>query len=153
VPLRPDNAAYTIYTSGSTGQPKGVTVAHQALTNLAANHHTGFAAGQRLRAGLSAVFSFDTSLEGILLMAGGHELHLLADDIRLDPHALVGYVAEHRIDFLDITPSYAGQLLPAGLLSNQRHHPKFLMLGGEAVSETLWRQLSGITGTASLNYY
>jgi amino acid adenylation domain-containing protein/non-ribosomal peptide synthase protein (TIGR01720 family) len=97
--------------------------------------------------------SFDTSLEGPLLMADGHELHLLEDDTRLDPAALVNYVAEHRIDFLDLTPSYLQQLLPAGLLTDQRHRPKVLMVGGEALGEALWRELAPVAGTDSYNFY
>ena len=86
--LRPANAAYMIYTSGSTGTPKGVVVEHQSLVNLLASHREGFVAaagGDRLRAALTASFSFDTSLDELLLMAGGHELHLIGEDVRLDP--------------------------------------------------------------------
>jgi len=32
----------------------------------------------------------------------------------MDPQALVEYVVEHHIDFLDLTPTFAHQLLPAG---------------------------------------
>jgi amino acid adenylation domain-containing protein/non-ribosomal peptide synthase protein (TIGR01720 family) len=150
--VRPGNAAYVIYTSGSTGVPKGVLVEHRQLVNLLVNHRNDFAAGQRLRAALSAVFSFDTSWEGLVLMADGHELHLLDDSVRLEPDALVDYVRTHRIDFLDLTPSYVRQLLPAGLLDGP-HRPKVLMLGGEALGETLWRQLAAFEGTASYNFY
>ncbi|WP_189135890.1 non-ribosomal peptide synthase/polyketide synthase, partial [Wenjunlia tyrosinilytica] len=155
-PLRPDNCAYVIYTSGSTGRPKGVAVEHRAMVNLLVNHREGFVAeagGGRLRVALTAVFSFDTSLEGVLLMADGHELHLIDETVRLDPQALVDYIAEHRVDFLDLTPSYLHQLLPAGLLTDRRHRPKVLMLGGEAIGESLWRKLSAETGTVSYNFY
>src|SRR5207244_3602179 len=79
-PLRPSNSAYAIYTSGSTGRPKGVLVEHRNLVNLVFNHHNEFgtaADAERLRVALSAVFSFDTSWEGPVLMAGGHELHVI----------------------------------------------------------------------------
>jgi amino acid adenylation domain-containing protein/non-ribosomal peptide synthase protein (TIGR01720 family) len=156
-PLRTDGCAYVLYTSGSTGRPKGVAVPHGALANLAASHRTGFAAGfsgeRPLRAALTAAFSFDTSLEGPVLMADGHELHLIDDAVRLDPAALVAYVAAHRIDFLDVTPSYARQLLPAGLLTDARHRPAVLMLGGEAIDDALWRELAAAPSTAAYNFY
>ncbi|MGH4025827.1 MAG: amino acid adenylation domain-containing protein, partial [Pseudonocardiaceae bacterium] len=158
-PLRGDNPAYVIYTSGSTGKPKGVIVEHRNLINLFCNHRHDFlvpllaAVGDRLRVALTAVFSFDTSLEGLLLLADGHELHLIDDTTRLDADALVDYVAGRGIDFLDLTPSYLQQLLPAGLLSDPRHRPRMLMLGGEALSETLWQQLSEAPDTASYNFY
>ncbi|GLZ39063.1 non-ribosomal peptide synthase/polyketide synthase [Actinokineospora sp. NBRC 105648] len=151
--LRPDNTAYVIYTSGSTGRPKGVAVEHRALVNLLHSHRADFAGGDRMRVALSAVFSFDTSLEGPVLMAGGHELHLLGDDVRLDPDALVAYVVRERIDFLDLTPSYLRKLLPAGLLADPAHQPAVLMLGGEALGDDLWRELGSLPGTAVHNFY
>ncbi|MEU5261652.1 non-ribosomal peptide synthase/polyketide synthase [Amycolatopsis sp. NPDC021455] len=153
-PLRPDNTAYVIYTSGSTGRPKGVAVPYRNLTNLLFNHRTDFAvSGERLRVALTATLSFDTSLEGPVLMADGHELHLIGEDVRLDPDALVDYIAEHRIDFLDLTPTYLRRLLPAGLLTDPRHRPKILMLGGEALDETLWRELGSAEVTVAHNFY
>ncbi|MBW4717721.1 non-ribosomal peptide synthase/polyketide synthase [Saccharothrix obliqua] len=147
---RPEHAAYVIYTSGSTGKPKGVLVEHRQLANLLHSHRAGFAAG-RLRLALTAVFSFDTSWEGLGLIAFGHELHVLTDEVRLEPDALIRYVREHRIDFLDLTPSYVAQLLPAGLLDGE-HRPKFLMLGGEAVGTALWRELAAAPVEAH-NFY
>lgn len=155
-PLRTGNTAYVIYTSGSTGRPKGVLVEHRNLTNLVLNHRHGFVAaagGARLRVALSAVFSFDTSLEGLVLLADGHELHLLDDVTRLDPQALVDYVVQRRVDFLDLTPSYLAQLLPAGLLSDPGHRPAILMLGGEALGESLWQELAHAPDTTSYNFY
>ncbi|WP_269856944.1 non-ribosomal peptide synthase/polyketide synthase [Streptomyces sp. RPT161] len=155
-PLDPHNTAYVIYTSGSTGRPKGVAVPHQCLTNLLAGHRAGFVAeagGGPLRVALTASFSFDTSLEGVLLMADGHPLHLVDEATRLDAAALVEYVVEHRIDFLDLTPSYLRQLLPAGLLTDPRHHPRVLMLGGEPVGPGLWRELARHRDVTAYNFY
>ncbi|MFD1047559.1 amino acid adenylation domain-containing protein, partial [Kibdelosporangium lantanae] len=137
-------AAYIIYTSGSTGQPKGVVVEHHSLVNLLANHRATFP--RDMRAALTAAFSFDTSLEGLVLMADGHELHLIDDDTRRDPDALVAYVGRHGIDFMDLTPSYLRRLIPAGLLD----HARVLMLGGEALDTALWQQLDGVE---AYNFY
>ncbi|MER7843975.1 non-ribosomal peptide synthase/polyketide synthase [Kitasatospora sp. NPDC096077] len=155
-PLDPEHTAYVLYTSGSTGRPKGVAVPHRALVNLLAAHRAGFVAdagGGPLRVALTASFSFDTSLEGVLLLADGHPLHLVDETTRMDPAALVEYVVRHRIDFLDLTPSYLRQLLPAGLLDDPRHRPRVLMLGGEAVGPRLWRELAAHPDTAAYNYY
>ncbi|KUL63367.1 non-ribosomal peptide synthetase [Streptomyces sp. NRRL S-1521] len=155
-PLLADHTAYVIYTSGSTGRPKGVTVTHRAAAHLLAAHRAGFVAeagGGPLRTALTASFSFDTSLEGVLLMADGHPLHLVDETTRMDPAALVEYVVEHRVDFLDVTPSYLRQLLPAGLLTDPRHHPRVLMLGGEAVGPALWRELAAHPDVAAHNFY
>ncbi|SMD26149.1 non-ribosomal peptide synthetase [Kibdelosporangium aridum] len=144
--VRPDQAAYVIYTSGSTGKPKGVVVEHRQLVNLLFNHRAQFPANMRVA--LTAVFSFDTSLEGLVFLADGHELHLIDESVRLDPEALVDYVARRRIDFMDLTPSFLQQLIPAGLLD----HARILMLGGEALGESLWQQLAKSTVRA-YNFY
>ncbi|MFC9953032.1 amino acid adenylation domain-containing protein, partial [Streptomyces prasinus] len=155
-PPDPDSTAYVLYTSGSTGRPKGVTVTHRSLANLLAGHREGFVAeagGGPLRVALTASFSFDTSLEGVLLMADGHPLHLVDETTRLDAAALVEYVVEHRVDFLDLTPTHLRQLLPAGLLTDPRHRPRVLMLGGEAVGPALWRELAERRDVAAYNFY
>ncbi|MGA5036763.1 non-ribosomal peptide synthase/polyketide synthase [Streptomyces capoamus] len=155
-PLHPEHTAYVIHTSGSTGRPKGVVVSHRAAAHLLAAHRAGFVAeagGGPLRVALTASFSFDTSLEGVLLMADGHPLHLVDETTRMDPAALVEYVVRHRVDFLDVTPSYLRQLLPAGLLTDPRHHPRVLMLGGEAVGSALWRELAAHPDVTAHNFY
>ncbi len=153
--LTPGNTAYLIYTSGSTGTPKGVAVEHRNLTNLLTAHQAGLLrdAHGRLRVALTAALSFDTSLEGPVLMAAGHELHLIDDTVRHDPAALVDYITTRRIDFLDLTPTFLAQLLPAGLLTDPRHRPAILMLGGEALSESLRRTLAAAPDTTSHNFY
>ncbi|MEW1847192.1 amino acid adenylation domain-containing protein [Nonomuraea angiospora] len=160
VPLSPLNPAYVIYTSGSTGEPKGVAVEHQALLNLYHTHHAQLfgpehraTGGPRLRCAVTASFSFDTSLEGLLALTAGNELHIIGDDVRQDPRALVSYVAGNRIDFLDLTPGYAQLALDAGLLTNERHRPATIMIGGEAAGQSLWNQLREAPGTTGLNYY
>ncbi|HEY2724811.1 MAG TPA: amino acid adenylation domain-containing protein [Pseudonocardiaceae bacterium] len=159
-PLCAAHPAYVIYTSGSTGRPKGVLVEHRNLANLFADHlatligpEAAAAGGRQLRFAVTAVFSFDTSWEGVLFLAAGHELHVIDDEVRLDPQALVDYVAEQRVDFLDLTPSYLWELLPAGLLGDQRHRPRGLMLGGEAVDGPLWQRLNQVDGLVGYNYY
>ncbi|CAL9609175.1 non-ribosomal peptide synthetase [Streptomyces sp. enrichment culture] len=157
VPLLPDHAAYIIYTSGSTGLPKGVTVLHRALVNLW-TYHTGITfpppAGpeDRVKVALSASLAFDTSWEGVLAMVAGHELHLLDELTRRDPRLLVDYVTRHGIGQLDVTPSFAAQLLSEGVLDGEQA-PRTLMLGGEAVGEALWSDLGKAPHTTAYNYY
>ncbi|MCP2256430.1 non-ribosomal peptide synthase domain TIGR01720/amino acid adenylation domain-containing protein [Streptoalloteichus tenebrarius] len=155
---QPDHAAYVIYTSGSTGRPKGVVLTHRGLTNLFADHSAELfrpeseRAGRPLRVALTAAFSFDTFLEGVLAMVDGHQLHVVDDLTRRDPEALVEYVAEHRVDLLDLTPSYAEQLVAAGLLRGEGA-PRVVMLGGEAAGESVWRDLRAAPNTRGYNFY
>ncbi|WP_051124611.1 non-ribosomal peptide synthetase [Amycolatopsis benzoatilytica] len=149
--LTPDHAAYVIYTSGSTGQPKGVVVPHRGLANLAADHRLRWPGSDPMRVALTAVFSFDTAWEGLLLLADGHELHLIDADTRLDPEALTAYLVERRIDFLNVTPSFLHALRAAGLFDGPV--PRRIVVGGEAMDEALWRELSELPGVVAENFY
>ncbi|MFE7524990.1 amino acid adenylation domain-containing protein [Kitasatospora sp. NPDC057542] len=151
-----DHAAYLIYTSGSTGRPKGVVVPHGAVAALLAAHRgrliaTAEAAHGRLRVALTASLSFDGSLQSLLWMFAGHELHLIGDELRRDPAALVRHVRAAGIGAMDVTPSYAEQLLAEGLLEEAA--PSVLVLGGEAVGQQLWTALREAPGTAAHNLY
>jgi amino acid adenylation domain-containing protein len=155
--LAPGDAAYLIYTSGSTGRPKGVAVTHQGVANLAAFEHRDVTApaarraGRRLRVGLVAALSFDGSWDMVLCLLAGHELHLLEDDVRRDVHALVGYVRGRGVDLLEVTPSYAEQLVAEGLL--EPGGPSMLILGGEAVGPGLWERIRQHEGVTAWNFY
>ncbi|MFJ1709172.1 amino acid adenylation domain-containing protein, partial [Kitasatospora sp. NPDC088346] len=158
-PIHPDQAAYVIHTSGSTGRPKGVVIPHRGLLNLAHDHLGGTFADaartvgrDRLRALHTASFSFDSSWEQLLWLLGGHELHLLGDQDRRDAETVVAYAREHAVDTLDVTPSYAQQLLDSGLLAGA-HRPSVLLLGGEALPEPLWNRLRAEPGVVTVNYY
>ncbi|MEU8778348.1 amino acid adenylation domain-containing protein [Streptomyces sp. NPDC048606] len=152
--------AYVIYTSGSTGLPKGVVLTSGGLSNLYANHlaevfapAVGAAGGRRMRALHTASFSFDTSWEQLFWLVAGHELHVLDETGRRDAEFTVGYVREHRIDAMDVTPTYAQALLEWGLLAPEAHRPGLLLLGGEAVPEALWSEVRGAPGVMSVNLY
>ncbi|WP_281278518.1 non-ribosomal peptide synthetase [Streptomyces tateyamensis] len=153
----PHHPAYVIYTSGSTGRPKGVLIEHQSLAELcAANRRMildrHFAAGP-VAAALTAGATFDSWLDAFSFLLGGHQVHLIDDQTRLDPRALVDYVTQQRIDFLDLTPSFATVLVEAGLLERPHRAPAVVSVGGEAVPAELWQRLHAAPGTVGLNYY
>ncbi|MGW5803463.1 amino acid adenylation domain-containing protein [Streptomyces bacillaris] len=152
--------AYLIHTSGSTGRPKGVLVGHAALANLGVGHLTDHIAPavartgrERLRVAHSASFAFDASWDPLLWMVHGHELHLLDDAAYRDPAVLSAYVDSHRVDYLDVTPSYAEALIAEGLLGEGRHHPAHVVVGGEAVPPALWERLTATEAVHPVNLY
>ncbi|MEV4617065.1 non-ribosomal peptide synthetase, partial [Kitasatospora sp. NPDC049258] len=156
--VSPGHPAYVIYTSGSTGRPKGVVVEHHSLAELYRTHHRAlidphFGDRANVPAALVAGTTFDTSLDAFCLLVAGHQLHLIPDEVRLDAGALTRYVAEHRIEFLDLTPSYLSVLLGEGLLADPDHAPALLMVGGEALGAELWARLRAQGRTAVYNYY
>ncbi|MET4921372.1 amino acid adenylation domain-containing protein [Streptomyces sp. PSRA5] len=158
-PPGPGDAAYVIYTSGSTGRPKGVVVEHRSLTNLLEHHrgeahaHAEQSLGRRLRVALTAATSFDASWDPVLWMVAGHELHIVDDDTRRDPQALVEFLVERRIDAIETTPTYMRQMMTAGLLSAPAHRPRVIALGGEAVDDALWNELAAHRDLVVFNFY
>ncbi|TDC00845.1 AMP-binding protein, partial [Actinomadura bangladeshensis] len=157
-PGRLDHPAYVIYTSGSTGRPKGVVTPYRGLTNMQFNHRADIfdpvvaSAGRRLRIAHTVSFSFDMSWEELLWLIEGHEVHVCDEDLRRDAEALTAYLRRHRIDVINVTPTYAQQLLDEGLLDGG-HRPPLVLLGGEAVPASVWDRLAEADGVLGYNLY
>uniref|UniRef100_UPI0035A19849 amino acid adenylation domain-containing protein n=1 Tax=Actinomycetospora flava TaxID=3129232 RepID=UPI0035A19849 len=152
--LAPDRLAYVIYTSGSTGRPKGVLVRAGGLSGLLA-HHPATApelAGRGvLRVAHTYSFAFDASIDQLLWLLHGHELHLYDADLTRDAEELLAAFGADGIDVVDTTPSMATQLVDLGLLSGA-HPPALLILGGEATPPALWQRVVD-SGVPARNVY
>ncbi|AYJ48485.1 non-ribosomal peptide synthetase [Rhodococcus sp. P1Y] len=165
-----DHLAYIIFTSGSTGRPKGVAVGYRGLTNMYVNHVekifdrvVAHQAGRRMRIAHTTSFSFDASWEQLFWLLNGHEVHVIDDELRRDPHGLLTHYDHTRVDGFDVTPSYGQVLVDEGLLERDRPAGRsvssdapgvvFVSLGGEAVPERLWQQLRDAPGVESYNLY
>jgi amino acid adenylation domain-containing protein/non-ribosomal peptide synthase protein (TIGR01720 family) len=159
-PDRLRHPAYTIYTSGSTGKPKGVVTEYAGLTNMLINHQRRIFEpvlaehGHRVfRIAHTVSFAFDMSWEELLWLADGHEVHICDEELRRDAPRLVEYCLEHGIDVINVTPTYAQQLVAEGLLDDPGRRPALVLLGGEAVTPALWRRLAESKGTVGYNLY
>ena len=155
---RLDHPAYVIYTSGSTGVPKGVVTPYRGLTNMQLNHReqifdpvVAAAGGRRLRIAHTVSFAFDMSWEELLWLVEGHEVHVADEVLRRDAEALVRYGDRHAIDVVNVTPTYAQELLHQGLLDG--HRPVLVLLGGEAVTDPVWEALRDTDGVLGYNLY
>ncbi|MFJ2734826.1 MULTISPECIES: amino acid adenylation domain-containing protein [unclassified Streptomyces] len=102
-----DQIAYVIFTSGSTGRPKGVAVEHRSVLNLFTVWHErmGTAPGEIGSAWSST--AFDASIHELLLpLTTGGEVHIVPDDVRGDPDALLNWMREHRVTQAFLPPAY-----------------------------------------------
>ncbi|MCX4679849.1 amino acid adenylation domain-containing protein [Streptomyces sp. NBC_01433] len=164
VPHRLEYPAYVIYTSGSTGRPKGVVTPYRGLTNMQLNHQKEIfdpaiasAGGRRLRIAHTVSFAFDMSWEELLWLVEGHEVHVCDEELRRDAESLVAYCDRHRVDVVNVTPTYAQLLIEEGLLDQDeetgKHRPALVLLGGESVSDTVWTRLRDTEGTYGYNLY
>ncbi|WP_326630027.1 amino acid adenylation domain-containing protein [Nonomuraea fuscirosea] len=159
-PDRLRHPAYVIYTSGSTGRPKGVVTEYAGLTNMLINHQRRIFEpvlaehGHRIfRIAHTVSFAFDMSWEELLWLADGHEVHICDEELRRDAPRLVEYCLRHTIDVVNVTPTYAQQLVAEGLLDDPGRRPPLVLLGGEAVTPGLWRRLDETEGTVGYNLY
>ncbi|MCX4977117.1 non-ribosomal peptide synthetase [Streptomyces sp. NBC_00620] len=159
-PNRLRHPAYTIYTSGSTGKPKGVVTEYAGLTNMLINHQRRIFEPvlaehehRVFRIAHTVSFAFDMSWEELLWLADGHEVHICDEELRRDAPRLVEYCLEYGIDVINVTPTYAQQLVAEGLLDNPARRPALVLLGGEAVTPTLWQRLAETEGTVGYNLY
>ena len=124
----PDHRAYMIYTSGSTGKPKGVMICQSALRAYVAwaVGHFGYQEGRRYAH--SVIFSFDASVTDIVCpLSVGAELHVLSNELRMDPPRLNDYLRENLIHGVKF-PTQLGMLM---LNSYPDLSPAFTVLGGE----------------------
>ncbi|EME20381.1 non-ribosomal peptide synthetase [Rhodococcus triatomae] len=166
-PHRLDHPAYVIYTSGSTGRPKGVVTPYRGLTNMQRNHQDEIfdpvvagQSGRRMRVAHTVSFAFDMSWEELLWLVEGHEVHICDEDLRRDAQALVQYCDRMGIDVVNVTPTYATALISEGLLDQgtrpdggTSHRPPLVLLGGEAVPDSVWNRLRDTDGTLGYNLY
>ncbi|PVE12166.1 non-ribosomal peptide synthetase [Streptomyces scopuliridis] len=107
IAVRPSDPAYVIYTSGSTGRPKGVVVTHDSVTNLFDQWLARFGDAPGEAASAWSSIGFDASVHELLLpLTTGAVLHLVPDELRGDPEALMGWMREHRIATAFLPPSY-----------------------------------------------
>ncbi|MFJ9349264.1 amino acid adenylation domain-containing protein [Streptomyces sp. NPDC101237] len=103
----PTRLAYVIYTSGSTGRPKGVAVTHASVINLFDHWHElmGDTPGEASSAWSS--IGFDASVHELLLpLTTGAVLHMVPDELRGDPAALMDWLREHEVTQAFLPPSY-----------------------------------------------
>jgi amino acid adenylation domain-containing protein len=132
--VQPERLAYVIFTSGSTGTPKGVAVEHRSIV------HYLHAVMDRLDPAVAAGAGFaqvstpaaDLGLTCLLgSLVTGATLHLVDQEVAVDPHAFAGYLAGNRVDVLKLVPSHLA-LLAAHRPMADLLPRRLLILAGEA---------------------
>jgi amino acid adenylation domain-containing protein len=107
IAVAPSDLAYVIFTSGSTGRPKGVAVTHGGVLNLCDQWLERFGDTPGEAASAWCSIGFDVSVQEILLpLTTGAVLHLVPDELRGDPEALMRWMGEHRIVQAYLPPAY-----------------------------------------------
>ncbi len=155
VSVAPDHLAYVIYTSGSTGRPKGVMIEHRNVLHLwtALEGAIYQPLGPVQRVGVNASLAFDASVKQIIQLLSGRTLCIIPRAARADPRDFLRYIAAHRVEGFDCTPSQLRTLIDAGLLRADPPAPRFVLVGGEAIESAMWRQLAACSAIFFFNVY
>ena len=149
-----DMPTYILYTSGSTGKPKGVVIHHRALYNFILSMKRQLADLDCSTILSSTSYSFDIfGLEMYLSISKGMTVAMATDEERLDPAALGRIIRENNVDMIQMTPTGIKMLLPAIGRQNALERIKCILVGGEAVSESLLAQLQNSTDARIFNMY
>ncbi|MCP4157118.1 MAG: amino acid adenylation domain-containing protein, partial [bacterium] len=95
---QPGHLAYIIYTSGSTGKPKGVIVEHRTLLNSVLWQSQYYEISEKDNTTQSASLAFDASvLEIYPPLTRGATLHIIPEELKLEPEKLNRYYEENNI--------------------------------------------------------
>ena len=139
---KPTDLAYLIYTSGSTGKPKGVAVEHKGIPNLAYACQEAFQINEKSKALQFASINFDAAvLEIFQALLHGAALHIVAEEIRVSPEALINYLDNHHIHIAVLPPALL-RILPKQKLPALR----VLAFGGDICDQEtvdFWSQNRG----------
>ena len=125
----PDDRFILLYTSGSTGIPKGVQLSHRNLNAFCDWFKSAYALGPGCRVAAYASFGFDADMMDIYpTLISGAQVHIIAEEIRLDMLAIKEYFARNRITHSFMTTQVGRQFAE---LFPEEKYLKYLSVGGE----------------------
>jgi amino acid adenylation domain-containing protein/natural product biosynthesis luciferase-like monooxygenase protein len=108
----PDDLLSVVYTSGSTGGPKGVEITYGNLATLLAGYQQRYPVTAADRLAWFSSPGFDSAQAEIWpALTHGAQLHIVPDDLRLDPAGLARWLVAHRITQLIVPTPIGEQLL------------------------------------------
>jgi len=120
-----------LYTSGSTGVPKGVMLEHRNLVAFCTWYQDYYHLTPDSRVAAYASFGFDADMMDLYpALTCGAQVHIIAEDIRLELMALNRYFADNRITHSFITTQVGRQYADA---FPDSEYPKYLSVGGETL--------------------
>ena len=136
IAVGPADGCYVMFTSGSTGQPKAILGQQRGLSHFLRWELETLQLDSTVRSSWLAPVSFDVSLRDILvpLMAGG-TLFWPDENTRMQPHRLVTWLQENKINLMHCVPTVL-RLLTNALQESTTTLPafpdmRFILIAGE----------------------
>ncbi|MFW9332519.1 non-ribosomal peptide synthetase [Paenibacillus polymyxa] len=150
----PNDLAYMIFTSGSTGNPKGVMIRQEAIVNLiyGITERIPFAEGQTFFSVTTAAFDIFV-LETLLPLAKGLRVVLSTAEEQANAELLLEAIRRTGPHLLQMTPSRLQLLLMHPAAQEGLHTLQIMMVGGEALPQSLLRQTQDMTTARIFNMY
>ena len=150
----PEDLAYVIYTSGSTGTPKGVMLEHRQVSSFFAGMDRVLGE-RRAQAGVWLAvtsLSFDISvLELLWTLTRGFTVIVQPEEDKAG--AFAAAVAAHGVTHFQCTPSMASLLVSDPASRAALGSLEAMLVGGEALSPALARELVAALRGELLNMY
>lgn len=146
---------YGIYTSGSTGKPKVVEIKENSLLNLyyKLNERCYSKIPKNSAISINAPFGFDASIQQFVGLLTGHALIIVPTNIRHSIHKFMEFIIRERITVLDCTPSQLKLVSMNSFLNIEKNDLRYVLVGGEDISDNLWNKIKEDKGTIYINVY
>jgi amino acid adenylation domain-containing protein len=149
-----NDLAYLIYTSGSTGKPKGVMIEHRAAINFMQGMLCCIDFNEKKTILALTTISFDISfLELILPLTIGMRIVIADEAEQMEPLRLSRLITEQKVDMLQMTPSRMQLVLANQNSALSLKGIKEILLGGEAVTADIIKNLRLHTDAKLYNMY
>jgi len=148
-----NDLAYIIYTSGSTGKPKGVMIEHRNVINFikGIGIKVEFACTDRILAVTTICFDI-FGLETLLPLTVGAGIMLSNKNQQEDAALLNEFIREKEVNVLQLTPSRLQLLNEHKNFRSSFKQVKSIIIGGEALPETLYKRTTKEIGDAANIY-
>lgn len=103
-----NHAAFIIYTSGSTGAASGVIITHENIASKVQTTGESFPITKEDICVLTASVSFVACLRQVFVpLCNGASLVIVPSQSVRDPMQLFSVIAQHKVNAVDLVPSYA----------------------------------------------
>lgn len=130
--LKPENLFYILYTSGSTGNPKGVAIEHRNYINYYFGITKRMNIEPKLRYAIASTFAADLATINVwAALSTGGTIHILNQELSVDPIRYAKYFRDNRIDVIKMVPSHFKSLKEMANLYDIIPN-RLLILAGEA---------------------